>query len=152
MDGIREVCYRQFPLERTEPKINADKDVKNAMDEVCCKTRGKQLQLCYFFIEHFFCYFIRFSVQVFSFFLRMICSNYLLWSSTYIVIILHEIIPCVLSAETYASVRGYLYTHPRKPMNIFCGPSRKSIDKLFRVPYPSHLLYVWDSIAPHLSF
>ena len=43
VDSIREVCYQQFPLDRTEPNINADKDVRNAMDEVCRKMRGKQL-------------------------------------------------------------------------------------------------------------
>ena len=43
VDGIREVCYQQFPSDRMEPKINADKDVRNAMDEVCRNTRGKQL-------------------------------------------------------------------------------------------------------------
>ena len=43
VDGIQEVCYQQFPLDRMEPKINNDKDVRNAMDDVCRKTRGKQL-------------------------------------------------------------------------------------------------------------
>ena len=42
VDAIREVCYQQFPLDRTEPKMNADKDVRNSMDEVCRKMRGKQ--------------------------------------------------------------------------------------------------------------
>ena len=35
---------------------------------------------------------------------------------TYIMIILHKIIQCILSTETYASIRRYLYTHPCKPI------------------------------------
>ena len=49
VDAIREMCYQQFPLDRTEPKINTD----NAMDEVCRKTReANNLSYITFFIKH----------------------------------------------------------------------------------------------------
>ena len=45
VDAIWEVCYQQFPIEHREPKIIADKCIRNAMDE--------QSYLFYFFIETF---------------------------------------------------------------------------------------------------
>ena len=42
VDAIRESCYKQFPLDRVESKINLDREIRHAMDEVCRKIRAKQ--------------------------------------------------------------------------------------------------------------
>ena len=42
VDAIRESCYKQFPLDRVESKVNADREIRHAMDEVCRKIRAKQ--------------------------------------------------------------------------------------------------------------
>ena len=42
VDAICEVCYQQFLIDHMEPKINADKDVRNTTDKVCQMRRCEQ--------------------------------------------------------------------------------------------------------------
>ena len=41
VEAIQEACYQQFPADRTESKIATDRELRNAMDEICRKSRSK---------------------------------------------------------------------------------------------------------------
>jgi hypothetical protein len=41
VEVIQEACYQQFPRDRMELKIVTDREIRNAMNQMCKKARSK---------------------------------------------------------------------------------------------------------------